>query len=511
MTTEAASSGALPPPAGQAILAADAVHKRFGGVHALRGAHLDLRPAEIHALAGENGSGKSTLLGILSGQLRPDAGRIFLDGAEVDLPNPTVALHRGIVTVTQETTLVPELSVAENIFLGHRMARGRLGIDWRATNRRARAVLGRLELSLNPALPVSRLRPDQQQMVEIARALSMAARVLILDEPTSSLTDDEVDALFQTVRRLKESGVAVVFVSHRLNEVFAIADHVTVLRDGLTVRSSPAAELDKRGLISLMIGREHQDLVAPEEQLRAVEPVLRIRGLSLVGAVDDVALDVHPGEIVGLAGLVGAGRSEVLESIFGLHREAVGTIELAGRRVRFKNPRQAVANGVSFVPADRKQLGLVLSQSIRENVMMVISALWWRLRLHGAQRELPVVNAALQNLRIVAPSARAKVSTLSGGNQQKVVLAKWLALKPKLMMLDEPTRGVDIGAKTEIYRLLRQAASEGIGILVSSSETPELLILCDRILVLFRGRVVASLGREQATEGRIAHYATGHR
>ena len=510
MSIEAASSAALAPPEGHVILAAEAIHKRFGGVHALRGAQLELRPGEVHALTGENGSGKSTLLGILSGQLRPDAGRIFLDGAEVDLPNPTAALNRGIVTVTQETTLVPELSVAENIFLGRRMVRGRLGIDWRATNRRARAVLRRLELTLNPAVPVGRLRPDQQQLVEIARALSMDARVLILDEPTSSLTDDEVDALFQIVRRLKDSGVAVVFVSHRLNEVFAIADRVTVLRDGLTVRSSPAADLDKRGLISLMIGREHQEVAAAEGQLRGGEPVLRIRGLSLRGALDDVGLDVHPGEIVGLAGLVGAGRSEVLESIFGLHADAVAEIELAGRRVRFRSPRQAVKNGVSFVPADRKQLGLVLSQSIRENVMMAISALWWRLRPHGAPRELPVVRAALLNLRIVAPSARAKVSTLSGGNQQKVVLAKWLAMKPKLMMLDEPTRGVDVGAKTEIYRLLQQAAREGIGILVSSSETPELLILCDRILVMFRGRVVTSLDRDEATEGLIAHYATGH-
>src|SRR5262245_1371868 len=436
MSAEAASSAAVTPPTGQVILAADDIHKRFGGVRALRGAHLELQPAQVHALVGENGSGKSTLLGILSGQLRPDAGRIFLDGAEAELPNPTVALRSGIVTVTQETTLVPELSVAENIFLGHRMVRRRLGIDWSATNRRARAVLRRLELSLNPAMPVSRLRPDQQQMVEIARALSMDARVLILDEPTSSLTDDEVEALFQIMRRLKESGVAVVFVSHRLNEVFAIADRVTVLRDGLTVGSSPAAELDKRRLISLMIGREHQEMDAPDTEIPTGEPVLRIRGLSLRGALDGVSLDVQPGEIVGLAGLVGAGRSEVLESIFGLHSEAVGAIELDGRQVRFKKPRQAVKNGVSFVPADRKQLGLVLSQSIRENVMMAISALWWRLRPHGAQRELPVVHAALRNLRIIAPSARAKVSTLSGGNQQKVVLAKWLALKPRLMMLD---------------------------------------------------------------------------
>lgn len=492
------------------ILAASEIHKRFGGVHALRGARLELQHGEVHALVGENGSGKSTLLRILSGQIRADSGWTVLDGREVVLPNPTIALRHGIVTVTQETTLVPDLSIAENVFLGRRMSRARVGIDWKSTNHRALEVLRRLNLDLNPATHVRRLRPDQQQMVEIARALSMDARIFILDEPTSALTDDEVEALFRIVRRLREERVAIVFVSHRLNEVFAIADRITVLRDGLTVGSRPAAEFDKRSLISLMIGREQEESAVHTARSRAGQAALGVRHLTLPGVLDDVNLEVTPGEIVGLAGLVGAGRSEVLESIFGLHREAMGRFELAGKPVRFRSPRQAVKRGLAFVPSDRKLLGLVLSQSVRENVMMVCTALTWRLRHPSIRSEMRIVHQALRNLQIQASSTQASVSTLSGGNQQKVVLAKWLALKPKVMMLDEPTRGVDVGAKAEIYRLLREAAETGIGILVSSSETPELLTLCDRVLVMFRGRIMASLSREQASEAMIAQYAMGH-
>ena len=478
------------------LLVAEGIHKRYGGVHALRGASLEVHAGEVHALIGENGSGKSTLLKILSGQLHRDAGEIVFDGSR-------------IATVTQETTLAPDLSIAENVFLGHRMARHGALIDWRATRRGARNVLARLELDLDPATIVRRLRPDQQQLVEIARALSMDARVVILDEPTSSLTDDEVEALFAVVRRLRDDGVAVIFVSHRLNEVLAIADRLTILRDGRTVGSGPAGEFDRPRVIHLMVGRALEELEIAAGAGEERPAILRVRGASLPRAFADVDLDVAPGEVVGLAGLVGAGRSELLEALFGLRR-LEGTVEYDGRPVAYRSPYDAIRDGIAFVPADRKQQGLVLTMSVRENLMMATTARRLRLRRPNASRELTAVRGLVRGLDIRVASPDAPAATLSGGNQQKVVLGKWLAASPKLLMLDEPTRGVDVGAKAEIYRLLTDVAQRGIAVLISSSETPELRTLCDRIVVMFRGRVVASLSKEEATEARIAHLAGGH-
>jgi ABC-type sugar transport system ATPase subunit len=486
------------------------MHKRYGGVHALRGAALDVYPGEVHALVGENGSGKSTLLKIISGQVQADSGRILFEGRPTAFRSAIEALRCGISTVTQETTLAPDLSIAENVFLGHRMARRAGLIDWRQTQRLARAALARLGLDLDPSMPVRRLRPDQQQLVEIARALSIDARVLILDEPTSSLTDDEVEALFGIVRRLGDAGVATIFVSHRLNELFAVAERVTVLRDGRTVASGAAAEFDRARLIHSMVGRALDELAAHPSQ---TDPdggaVLRVSGLSAPGLLDDVSLYVAPGEVVGLAGLVGAGRSELLESLFGLRR-AEGSVTVAGRAVAYRTPRHAIRDGIAFVPADRKLQGLVLDMSVRENLMMASTSLLARLRHPSGQRETGAVEQMVARLRIRAHSPRSPVSTLSGGNQQKVVLGKWLLTQPKVLMLDEPTRGVDVGAKAEIYRLLLDAARQGIGVLVSSSENPELLTLCDRIVVMFRGRVATTLTRENATEAMIAHFAGGH-
>jgi ABC-type sugar transport system ATPase subunit len=495
---------------GDPFLQATALHKRYGGVHALRGARIAVHPGEVHALVGENGSGKSTLLGILSGQIRADSGEVLLAGRPAAFRNPTDALRSGIATVTQETTLAPDLSITENVFLGRRMVRRGPFVDWRATRRRASDALRRLGLDVDPSLPVRRLRPDQQQLVEIARALSIDARVLVLDEPTSSLTDDEVASLFALVRTLRDEGVAIIFVSHRLQEVFELADRITVLRDGQTVGEAPAPELDRRELIHLMVGRALEEIEPPAAQERGGRPALRIRGLMLPRSVSDVDLDVEPGEIVGLAGLVGAGRSELLETVFGLNRPSAGTVEVNGSQASFRSPRQAIRGGVAFVPADRKVQGLVHEMSVRENLVMASTARLARLRRPVARRELRVVHESFEGMRIRATSSRVPVATLSGGNQQKVVLAKWLATSPRVLMLDEPTRGVDVGAKAEIYQLLFDAAEGGLGILVSSSENPELLTLSDRILVMFRGRIAAELSREDATEARIAHFAGGH-
>jgi ABC-type sugar transport system ATPase subunit len=493
------------------FLQATALDKRYGGVHALRGAHIAVYPGEVHALVGENGSGKSTLLKILSGQIKADSGTVLLGGEPAAFRNPNDALRGGIATVTQETTLAPDLSITENVFLGHRMVRRGPLIDWRATRRRAREAVRRLGLDVDPSLPVRRLRPDQQQMVEIARALSIDARVLVLDEPTSSLTDDEVASLFALVRNLRDEGVAIIFVSHRLKEVFDLADRITVLRDGRTVGEAPAAELDRPALIQLMVGRALEEMEPPAVQERSGPSALRLRGLTLPRAISEIDLDVAPGEIVGLAGLIGAGRSELLETVFGLHRPSAGTVEVEGSPASFRSPRDAIRGRVAFVPADRKVQGLVHEMSVRENLVMAFTSRVARVRRPAARRELRVVRESFQGMRIRAGSPRAPVATLSGGNQQKIVLAKWLATSPRVLMLDEPTRGVDVGAKAEIYQLLFDAAESGVGVLVSSSENPELLTLCDRILVMFRGRIAAELSRDDATEARIAHFAGGHR
>jgi ABC-type sugar transport system ATPase subunit len=486
------------------------MRKHYGGVRALAGASLDLHAGEVHGLVGENGSGKSTLLGIMSAQLVPDEGRLLLDGREVRFRDAAEALAAGIATVTQETTLVPSLSVAENIFLGPRKPRTRLGIDWRATRQRAAALLRSLECDVRLDTPAGRLRPNVQQLVEIARALSTNARVLILDEPTSSLADDEVELLFAAVRRLAANGVAVVFVSHRLNEIFAVASRVTVLRDGVVVGDGSIDDFDERSLIHLMIGRELEALSFDRPPHELEDAALRVTDLAVPGLVRGVSFDVAPGEVVGFAGLVGAGRSDLFSALFGLAADATGAIEVDGRVVAPRDARHAMACGFAFVPGDRKQLGLVLDMSVRENVVMASSARRGRLRRPSRAEEQEAVNAATRDFRIVAASPTQPVSRLSGGNQQKVVLAKWLRTEPRVLVLDEPTRGVDVGAKAEIYTLLDAAKQRGIAILVSSSETAELRLLCDRILVMYRGRIVARLNRDEADDATITRFAMGH-
>ncbi|MDO8212069.1 sugar ABC transporter ATP-binding protein [Conexibacter sp. CPCC 206217] len=498
-------------------LAVAGVEKRYGGVHALRGAHMTITAAGvIHGLIGENGSGKSTILGILCGEKSPDAGTIYVDARPVEFSSPVAALAHGIAMVSQETALAPDLSIAENIFLGRRMARSPWGIDWRRTRREAAAVLARLELDYAPGRLVRTLRPDQQQMVEIARALSLDARVLILDEPTSSLSDDEVGALFTTIRGLKADGVSTIFVSHRLKEMFALVDEFTVLRNGVTVAEGPAAEFDEQKLVAAMVG-DHTSLTRPVARTKpaapasaGTTPAVAVRGLTVDGVLSDVDLDVRPGEVVGLAGLEGAGRSELLEAIFGLRSPAAGTIEIEGEPLRARGPRDAIDRGIGYLPPDRKIQGVVLKRTVAENLTMVVTANLFRGRRPRATDARATMDHVYDVMRIRAASPDATVSTLSGGNQQKVALGKWIAADKRLLLLDEPTRGVDVGAKAEIHQLLRAAADRGLALLVSSSENDELLRLCDRILVMYRGAVVASLPADEATEPMLASYAGGH-
>jgi ABC-type sugar transport system ATPase subunit len=495
------------------LLELDGIHKRFGGVQALSGASLSIRDeGTVHCLLGQNGSGKSTLLNVLSGQVAPDAGVIRIDGERKHFRSAADASENGIAVVAQETALALDLSIHENVLLGRRLIRSGLRINWRASRAHAERYLGLLGLDVDPNTLVRALPPDQQQLVEISRALSMDVRILVLDEPTSSLTDDQVSRLFAAIRSLRQEGVAVVFVSHRLPELFEIGDHVTVLRDGRTVASGPTAEFDPDRLVAAMVGgakeapsteRSHALSAIPERQR------LVVRGLCAAG-VREANMEVAAGEIVGLAGLVAAGRSELMEAIFGVRAPSAGQILLDGNPVRLRNERDAIAAGMAYLPPDRKTRGVLLHLSVERNLTIVstLERPWWG-RPHRSET-LDAAGRLSERLGVRAATLAAPLVTLSGGNQQKVAIGKWLAMKPRFLLLDEPTRGVDVAAKIDIHELLREAASEGVGILVSSSENDELLTLCDRILVMVRGRIAADVACSSASEISLTRLAGGH-
>ena len=486
------------------------LHKWFGGVHALCDAHLLLKkPGVVHALMGQNGSGKSTMLNVLSGQLRPDEGTIELDGHEVVFRSPPDALAQGISMVCQETALAEHLSVAENILLGRRLVRGRTGIDWAATRARAREILARLGVEYDCSRLVSSLRPDQKQMVEIARALSTDVRILVLDEPTSSLTDEEVQGLFAAIRRLTERGVCVLYVSHRLPEIFEICDEMTVLRDGSTVAEGPVSEFTPASVVDAMVGSTRERGLRRGSATAATgAPLLQVEDLCVEGSLANINITVHEGEILGLAGLEGSGRRELIEVVFGLRPRTSGSILLAEAPYVPTKPRDAIKRGIGFVPPDRKVEGVILPMTVIDNLGMPATSEAFRLS-NPSGGAVPSESAGVAKLLSIKTSLTAPARTLSGGNQQKVVLGKWMVRPPKLLLLDEPTRGVDVAAKAEIHRHLRDAASRGITMLVSSSEYDELLVLCDRIVVLFRGRIVADLRPEEASETRVAALAGG--
>lgn len=496
------------------VLEAAGVDKRFGGVRALRGARLSLGAGRVHGLLGQNGSGKSTLLRILSGQIAPDAGELRIDGEPVRFANPARALTAGVAIVGQELTLAADLSVAENVCLARREPRRWHGVAWRTMHARTAAVLELLGLSVDPRIPVRELRRDEQQLVEIGRAVSTNARILILDEPTASLTDDEVEALLGVVRELRSHGVSTVFVSHRLNEVLAIVDELTILRDGVTVATGPVAEWDAHRLVDVMVGREgawraENRAVSSLERSDAAPPVLSVSGLSVPGVLSEIDVEVRAGEIVGLAGLVGSGRSELLGALFGTH-QGTGDIRIGDRRLAGLTPRRAIAAGIAYVPAERARHGLVLGMSVCDNIALTSTVDRPRLGRLLRTRERAAARDAVSAFRIVVGDTGQPAATLSGGNQQKVLLAKWLATQPRVLLLDEPTQGVDVAAKADIHRLLlEQARGDGVAMLVSSSEASELRTLCDRVVVLHRGRVTAHLAASEVSEAALLHHAMG--
>jgi rhamnose transport system ATP-binding protein len=482
--------------------------KAFGAVQALIDGSVELYPGQAHALVGENGAGKSTLVKILAGVYQPDAGELVVDGRPVTLHGPAAAQAAGIAVIYQEPTLFPDLTVAENMFIRRQPLRSGRRIDGRAMRADAAAIFARLGVSLDPARVARGLSIADQQVVEIGKALSLDARIIVMDEPTAALSAAEVDRLFAVIRTLREHGAAVLFISHRLEEVFATCQQVTVMRDGKQVLSRELAGLTAADLVRAMVGRELAE--RPDETHGTPgEPLLAVRRLTREGVFTDISLTVRAGEIVALAGLVGSGRSEVARAIFGIDRYDAGSVTVRGRTLRRGSPTGAMAAGVGFVPEDRRQQGLIMDMSVQQNVAL---ASLHRLSRAGllrvsAERRLAADWAA--RLRIKYGRLTDPVSMLSGGNQQKVVLAKWLGRRPAVLIVDEPTRGIDVATKAEVHHLLLRLARDGVAVLMISSELPEVLRVSDRILVMREGRLMAEFAQADASEEEIMSAATG--
>lgn len=490
------------------VLAVQGLSKSFGAVRALHDVSLELYAGEAHALAGENGAGKSTLIKTLAGVHRPDAGELTLDGTPVVFGGPGDARDAGVAVIYQEPTLFPDLSVAENIFMGRQPRRSLGRVDHKAVHAAAGALFERLAVDLDPEQPARGLSIADQQIVEIAKALSFDARVLIMDEPTAALTGSEVARLFGVVRTLREQGAAVLFISHRLEEIFALCQRVTTLRDGTLIASEPLEGLTEDDLVRRMVGRDLDELY-PKQETRVGEVALSVRRLTREGVFTDVSFDVRRGEIVGLAGLVGAGRSEVARAVFGVDRWDAGTVEVQGKALTNGAPSTAMAAGLALVPEDRRAQGLVMDMSIERNIGLTGLRTTVRAGLmdRGAERSRSLDWAV--RLQVKYARIADAVGTLSGGNQQKVVLAKWLATGPQVLIVDEPTRGIDVGTKAEVHRLLSGLAADGVAVLMISSDLPEILGMADRVLVMHEGRLTAEIPRARATEESVMAAATG--
>jgi ribose transport system ATP-binding protein len=494
----------------QVLLKLEGIGKSFPGVRALHNVHLEVRRGEVHALVGENGAGKSTLMKILSGAYTRDAGEIYWEGRPINIHNPREAQDLGIGIIYQEFNLVPQLSIAENVWISREPFRNRALqlIDWKEMRRRTQELLDELHLPLDPKRLVAGLGVAQQQMVEIAKALSLDAKLLIMDEPTSALTDTEINQLFTLIRRLKARGVSVVFISHHLDEVFEICDRGTVLRDGEYIDTVDLAQATKEDIIRLMVGR-NLDQQYPKLASRPGEEALRVEGLNREGVLHDINFTAYKGEILGIAGLVGAGRTELMRAVFGADPITSGRVYIFGKETSVKSPQVAIRAGVGLLPEDRKQQGLVLLLSVLHNISMAsLDRLTSNLLLRKGD-ERKQANGFVERLRIATPGINQQVQYLSGGNQQKVVLAKWLASQSKILIFDEPTRGIDVGAKVEVYNLMNSLVENGVAVIMVSSEMPELLGMSDRILVMHEGRIAAELGRQDATQEKVLAAAMG--
>lgn len=489
---------------------AKGIYMAFDGVNVLKDVNFDLGPSEVHGLVGENGAGKSTLVKIMAGVYQPKAGRVEVNGQDEVIPHPQAATALGIALIHQQPLAFPDLTVVENVFVGVEPTRGPLGwLDWRTMHREARQALDSLGLNLDPRTPMRGLSVADQQMVDMAAALLQNARILLMDEPTAALTPSEVERLFAIIRKLRDQGTAIVFISHRLEEVFAISDRITVIRDGEVVGERKPEETTYDEIIHLMVGRPLKAMFERPENQEIGEVMLEARDLTRAGCFGDIAFELRSGEIVGMAGLVGAGRSFVAQALFGILPLDSGTILLDGEPVKIKRPRDAMDRGIAYVPEDRQNQGLLMSMSVARNMTLPmvpqLAQLGWVRQSLERRSALDYV----ERLRIILREVEQPIAELSGGNQQKVVLSKWLLTQPRIIILDEPTRGIDVGAKAEVHRLMGELAAQGIAILMISSELPEVLAMSDRVLVMREGRLVAHLDKSQMSAERIMAAAAG--
>ena len=491
------------------------ISKTYPGVKALDQVGLSVRLGEVHAIAGENGAGKSTLMKIMTGVTKSDAGGVIsVDGIPTLIRDPVHARSLGINIIHQELSMVENLTVAENIFLA-REPLGRFGfIAAKQMNDSARKVLSELEIDIDPKTPMSKLSIGQKQMIEIARAISYESKIIIMDEPTASLSHHESTTLLRVIRKLRDQNIGIVYITHRLEEIFQIADHVTVLRDGKTVDSRPISQMTRAILVQKMVDRELSEFFGDHNSHATSDVLLSVRGLSMKHAaphqahVEDVSFDLHKGEVLGFFGLIGAGRTEIMEMIFGL-RPYTGTIAIDGKTVEINDPSTAIQNGLGFVTEDRKGQGLVLGMSVRENFSLTHLADYCSFDFVNRTLEAGQCQNFVRDLGIKTPTIEQKIVNLSGGNQQKVVIAKWVARRPRILIVDEPTRGIDVGAKAEVHALLSHLAAQGLSIIVISSDLPEVLAVSDRVLVIKAGRIAGELSRADATQERVMLAATG--
>jgi ribose transport system ATP-binding protein len=491
------------------LLSMKNVNKSFPGVLALDDVTLDILPSEIHALVGENGAGKSTLMRALSGVSKIDSGTIYWKGKTVDISQPRDAQKLGISMIHQELAIIPYLDVGKNIFLGREPQLKVSGvIDWKKLYQQAQEQLDKLGLDINPKTPVESLTIAQQQMVEVAKALSMDASLIVMDEPTSALTEKEVDALFSYMIKLRENGVSIIFISHRLNEIQRVSDRITILRDGKWIGTSEVRDLSQNDIVKMMVGREVEQSTKKQAKPSS-EVILQIKNLSSGDDVHEVTFDLHKGEILGIAGLVGAGRSALAEAVFGSRKITSGYMKLGHKKVKFTSPKMAIEHGLGLVPEDRKAQGLFLNMAVWQNIVIAGVKKTTRFGFIRKAETQKISTSLVDRLSIKTPSLGQQVKNLSGGNQQKVIIARWLSLKPKILILDEPTRGIDVGAKAEIHNLLKELATEGVGVLMISSELPEILGVSDRILVMKEGHLVAVLDPELSSQDEIIQAAAG--
>src|SRR5579862_553511 len=492
------------------LLRASSISKSFSGVQALKSVSFELLEGDVHALVGENGAGKSTLIKTITGAVTADSGTLEVRGTPVLHNNPAIAKSLGIAAIYQQPSMFPDLSVAENIALALEAGSAWRRVNWKERNRRAIELIERIGASIDPQRRVSTLSMPEQQIVEIARAIGADAKILIMDEPTASLTDREVDNLFQIISRLRGEGAGVVYISHRLEEISTVADRVTVLRDGETVATRPREQIDKAALIEMMVGREIAS-VYPKREVAKGHVAIELRNVcNRAAGLRNISLSVRSGEILGIAGLVGSGRTELAETIFGLMPADSGEIAIGGVLARVSSPARAIRLGVGYVPEDRRRHGVILELPISSNASLATLNRVSRYGMIDAGQECALASGYFDRLRIKAPSIHSETGALSGGNQQKVALCRWLAIEPKVLILDEPTQGVDVGSKSEIHALMMDLAARGLAIIMISSELPEILGMSDRIAVMHQGTIAGILSREEATQPKILSLALGH-